>query len=410
MKIYRVGGAVRDKLLNYPYHENDWVITGATAKEMSDLGYTLVGKDLPVFLHPKSKEEYALARTERKSGHGYQGFEVQADPSVTIEDDLSRRDLTINAIAEDENGELIDPYNGQEDIKLKFLRHVSPAFIEDPVRILRIARFAARYHHLGFSIAEETLQLMQQIVDDGEVEHLVAERVWREIERALTEKNPEVFFEVLKSVGALKILLPEIDVLYGIPNPANWHPEIDTGIHTMMVLQQACKLNHKPLVRFAALCHDLGKGVTPEKYWPKHRGHEETGVKIIEKMCQRLKIPKDYKELACLGSRYHLHAHKAYELKPKTLLSLLEAFDVYRRPERYDYYLDICEADSRGRTGFEDLPYVQRPYLQLAKSVVLAISTKDITDSRISGKAIGEELRRLRLSRLSTLKKQYSES
>ncbi len=414
MKIYLVGGAVRDKLLDYPFSEKDWVVTGASDKEMLELGYQQVGKDFPVFLHPTSKEEYALARTERKSGHGYHGFEVHSDPSVTLEDDLSRRDLTINAIAKDENDKLIDPYGGVGDIKNKILRHVSEAFVEDPVRILRIARFAARYHHLGFTIADETLNLMRKIVDAGEIEHLVAERVWQEIEKALSERNPEVFFERLREVGALKILLPEIDILYGIPNPANWHPEIDTGIHTMMVLQQACRLTPLPLVRFAAICHDLGKGTTPEKYWPKHRGHEEAGVKVINQLCERLKVPKDFRELACLGSRFHLHAHKAYELRPETLLKVLEAFDVYRRPERFDYYLDICEADSRGRTGFEDLIYMQRSYLEEAKTVVIAITAKDVNahtyndnndkENSFQGKALGDEIRRLRLQALTRLK------
>ena len=404
MKTYLVGGAVRDKLLGYPYHEKDWVVTGATVKEMLDLGYQQVGKDFPVFLHPKTKEEHALARLERKSGHGYSGFEVDSAPSVTLEQDLSRRDLTINAIAEDESGKFIDPFNGASDVSNKILRHVSDAFIEDPVRVLRIARFSARYHHLGFTIAPETLELMRQIVTDGELDHLVAERVWKEMERALAEQSPAVFFEVLRSVGALKVLMPEIDVLYGIPNPAKWHPEIDTGIHTMMVLTQSAKLSELPLVRFAALCHDLGKGVTPEEYWPKHHGHEGSGIKVINKLCERMKVPREYRELACLGSEFHLHAHKVQELKSKTLLNMLERFDIYRRPDRFEYYLDVCEADARGRTGYEDKPYPQREFLQKAVERVLAITHKSLNDPSIEGRAIADALRKARIHALAKLK------
>lgn len=405
MKKYLVGGAVRDELLNYPTSDKDWVITGATVKEMLDLGYLQVGKDFPVFLHPKSKEEYALARIERKLGHGYHGFELHATPKVTLEEDLSRRDLTINAIAKDEANNLIDPYNGVSDINNKVLRHVSDAFVEDPVRILRVARFAARYHHLGFNIADETLNLMKKIVTDGEIQHLVAERVWQEMMGALGEKNPEVFIEVLREVGALKVLLPEIDVLFGIPNPANWHPEIDSGIHTLMVLQQSSILSELPLVRFAALCHDLGKGVTPEALWPKHHGHEEKGVKIIKKLCERLKVPKEFTEIAALGSRYHLHGHKALELKPVTLLKMFDAFDLFRRPERFEYYLDICEADFRGRTGFEKFDYPQRAFLQGLAIAVSKISGKDIEDKSLSGKAFGEALRELKLNTIVDTKR-----
>jgi tRNA nucleotidyltransferase (CCA-adding enzyme) len=404
MKTYLVGGAVRDKLLKYPFNERDWVITGASVKDMLELGYQQVGKDFPVFLHPKTKEEHALARIERKSGHGYAGFEVDARPEVTLEEDLSRRDLTINAIAEDTEGNIIDPFNGVSDIKHKILRHVSNAFVEDPVRVLRLARFAARYHHLGFTIADDTSNLMTTITRDGELEHLVAERVWKEMERALGEKNPEVFFKVLRDVGALKVLLPEIDILFGIPNPEQWHPEIDTGLHTMMVLEQAVKLSKLPLVRFSALCHDLGKGVTPKEHWPKHRGHEKTGIKVINTLCERLKIPKEFRELACLGSEYHLHAHKVLELKPNTLLNMMEAFDVYRRPERFTYFLDISEADARGRTGFEDKDYPQRNYLEKAVQVVLSISNKSLDDPSLSGKAIGDALRKARLQALAKLK------
>jgi len=408
MKTYLVGGAVRDKLLDYPFIEKDWVVTGSSVQQMIALGFQQVGKDFPVFLHPQTKEEHALARTERKSGHGYHGFEVQAEPSVTLEQDLSRRDLTINAIAQDADGQLIDPFNGVQDIADKKLRHVSAAFTEDPVRILRLARFAARYHHLGFKVAEETLILMKRMVSDGEVEHLVAERVWQEMVAALAEKDPAIFFEVLREVGALKVLLPEVDILFGIPNPEQWHPEIDTGIHSMMVLKQSAILSPLPLVRFAALCHDVGKGQTAKEFWPKHRGHEEAGVRVIEKLCARLKVPKEFRELACLGSRYHLHAHKAMELKPQTLLKLLEAFDIFRRPERFKFYLDICEADFRGRTGFEELSYPQRDYLEQIFAKVTAVSTASIADKNLAGKAFGEALTKLRLLSISATKKLYT--
>ncbi len=408
MKTYLVGGAVRDKLLNYPFIEKDWVVTGSSVQQMLALGFQQVGKDFPVFLHPQTKEEHALARTERKSGHGYHGFEVHTEPSVTLEQDLSRRDLTINAIAQDADGQLIDPFNGVQDIADKKLRHVSEAFTEDPVRILRLARFAARYHHLGFKVAEETLVLMKRMVSDGEVEHLVAERVWQEMVAALAEKDPTIFFEVLREVGALKVLLPEVDILFGIPNPEQWHPEIDTGIHSMMVLKQSAILSPLPLVRFAALCHDLGKGRTAKEFWPKHRGHEEAGVRVIEKLCARLKVPKEFRELACLGSRYHLHAHKAMELKPQTLLKLLEAFDIFRRPERFKFYLDICEADFRGRTGFEELSYPQRDYLEQIFAKVIAVSTASIAEKSLIGKAFGEALTKLRLLSISATKKLYT--
>ncbi|MCP4272670.1 MAG: multifunctional CCA addition/repair protein [Gammaproteobacteria bacterium] len=406
-KYYLVGGAVRDGLLDYPYSEKDWVVTGVCEKEMLNDGFKKVGKDFPVFLHPETKEEYALARTERKSGHGYHGFEVNAEPSVTLEDDLSRRDLTINAMALDENDQLIDPFNGSTDLKNKKLRHISPAFAEDPVRVLRVARFAARYHHLGFSIADETITLMQQMVTEGEVEHLVAERVWQEMHKALTEKNPQVFISVLREIGALKVIMPEIDVLFGIPNPIQWHPEIDTGIHSLMVLKQAAKLTELPLVRFAALCHDLGKGVTPEKFWPKHRGHEEAGVNVIKRLCARLKPPKEFTNLACLGSRYHLHAHKAFELKPSTLLKLFQAFDLFRRPELFSYYLDICEADYRGRGGFDKYHYPQRKYLTELALKVAYVKLEAIIERELTGKEIGNALNKKRIQLITDVKLQF---
>lgn len=363
-QIYLVGGAVRDKHLGYPYSEQDWVVVGAKPEQLIEQGFQQVGKDFPVFLHPETKEEYALARTEKKSGQGYHGFEMDFHEGVTLEEDLSRRDLTINAMAMDGDGVLIDPYNGKSDLDNKILRHVSNAFSEDPLRLLRVARFAARYHHLGFRIADETMTAMQAIVESEELLTLTVERIWRETDKALVEQHPHIYFQVLRDSGALKQLFPEVDVLFGIPNPERWHPEIDTGIHTLMVLEQCALLTEEPAVRFAALCHDLGKGNTPSHLWPKHRGHERAGVTIIKQMCQRLKIPNIYNELACLGSEFHLHAHKAFELRPETLLKVLEAFDFFRRPERFDYYMDVCEADFRGRTGYEDKDYPQRSYFE----------------------------------------------
>jgi len=409
IKYYLVGGAVRDGLLNYPSTEKDWVVTGAREKDMLNDGFNKVGKDFPVFLHPITKEEYALARTERKSGHGYHGFDVHAEPSVTLEEDLSRRDLTINAMALDENGQLVDPFSGKADLKKKKLRHISTAFAEDPVRILRVARFAARYHHLGFSVADETIALMQQMVTEGEVEHLVAERVWQETHKALTERDPQVFISVLRETGALKVIMPEIDVLFGIPNPPQWHPEVDTGIHSLMVLEQAAKLTELPLVRFASLCHDLGKGVTPEKFWPKHRGHEEAGVKVIKRLCERLKPPKEYIHLACLGSRFHLHAHKAFELKPSTLLKLFQAFDLFRRPELFSYYLDICEADYRGRGGFEKFQYPQRKYMAQIAQKVASVTTEGMIAKGLSGKEIGSALNNKRLQSIKRIKANFGD-
>lgn len=320
MQTYLVGGAVRDQLLDYPVKEKDWVVVGATVDEMLAAGYQQVGSDFPVFLHPKTKDEHALARTERKTAPGYRGFEVHASPDVTLEEDLRRRDLTINAMAKDADGQLIDPYHGQADLEQKLLRHVSPAFAEDPVRILRVARFAARYAHLGFSVAEETTELMSQMVQHGDVDALVAERVWQEFYKALGERNPEVFIEVLRSCGALKIILPEIDALFGVPQPIEHHPEIDTGIHTMMVLQQACLLSDDEDTRFAALCHDLGKALTPEENWPSHYGHEANGIKPIQQLCKRLRIPNAFRELASITAKYHLHVHRAFEIKTGTLL------------------------------------------------------------------------------------------
>jgi len=352
MKIYLVGGAVRDQLLGYPVHEKDWVVVGATPELLIQQQYRAVGLDFPVFLHPETREEYALARTERKQGHGYRGFTMQFDENVTLEEDLLRRDLTINAMARDDAGHLIDPYGGQADLQAKILRHVSPAFTEDPVRVLRLARFMARYHHLGFRLAEETRCLMLQMVREGELAHLVPERVWQEWQRSLTEKNPECFIEVLRAVGALKVILPELDQLFGVPNTVRYHPEVDTGIHSLQLLQQATALTSEPSVRFAALVHDLGKGVTPISAWPRHLGHEHTGLPVLDKLCQRLRVPKNYRQLAALVIRYHLLAFKLYELRPNTIVDMLSSLDAFRRPLRFKQWLLACECDTALRLAW----------------------------------------------------------
>lgn len=401
---YLVGGAVRDALLKLPHQEKDYVVVGATPQQLLDLGFRLVGKDFPVFLHPETHDEYALARTERKIGPGYTGFTCYAAPDVTLEDDLKRRDLTINAMAQSSDGTIIDPFGGQTDLKNKILRHVSPAFIEDPVRILRIARFAARFKSLGFTIADETLVLMRQMVQNGEINALVPERVWQEFSRALLEPNPEEFFLTLRACDALAILFPEIDQLFGVPNPAQWHPEIDTGIHTMMVLQQAALLDPNPVLRFAALVHDLGKGTTPQSEWPHHPGHEERGVKLIQDMCKRYLIPKEYKELGILVSRYHTHVHKAFELKPTTLVSTLEKLDAFRRPERFRLMLLACEADFRGRTGYENKEYPQKNYFLKAYEIAAQVDVQDLMNQGYTGQVLGEKLHQARVSAIKSEK------
>ena len=397
MEIYLVGGAVRDRLLGLPIKDRDWVITGSTPEQMIADGFQPVGKDFPVFLHPKTHEEFALARTERKSGHGYHGFTFFADPSVTLEQDLIRRDLTINAMAEATDGKIVDPFNGQQDLEDRLLRHVSDAFLEDPLRLLRVARFAARLAPLGFKVADETMLLMQQISQSGELEHLTPERVWQETERALMEQQPEVFFEVLRQAGALKHLMPELDRLWGVPNPEKWHPEIDTGIHTMMVLQQAVLLGADGPTRFAALAHDFGKGVTPRKFWPSHRGHEEKGREIIEHFCKRLKIPNRYRDLAVLTSVWHTHAHRSQQLRPATILKLLEQTDALRRPARFVAFLIACEADAKGRTGLENNPWPQRDYLIKAQQAAATINAREIVAKGITGVEVGVHLHQARI-------------
>ena len=404
MEIYLVGGYVRDQLLGIDTRDRDWVVVGATPGEMLALNYQQVGKDFPVFLHPKTNEEYALARTERKTAPGYAGFSFQTDASVTLEEDLARRDLTINAIAQAKDGSLVDPYNGQADLKNKILRHVSPAFVEDPVRILRVARFAARFAEMGFHIADETMQLMSDMVNNGEVDALVAERVWQETNTALAEKSPAVFFEVLRECGALKKLFPEIDQLWGVPQPEKHHPEIDTGVHTMMVLSQAAKLSADPRVRFAALVHDLGKGITPKDQWPKHIEHEARGVPLVKQLCDRYRIPNDYRELALLVTRYHLHYHRAAELRDDTFLKTLEALDAFRRPERFELFLLACEADSRGRTGYEDQVFEQPEIYRKVFKAANAIDTKSLVEQGFKGKKIKEELYKLRIKAIHAIR------
>lgn len=397
MEYYLVGGAVRDKLLGQPIKERDWVVVGATPAMMLQQGFKEVGKDFPVFLHPKTKEEYALARLERKTAKGYHGFHFTTGLDVRLEDDLQRRDLTINAMAETQSGELIDPYGGKRDLDAHLLRHVSPAFSEDPVRILRVARFAARYDHLGFRVADETMALMEHMVASGEVDALVAERVWKECERALMERSPHIFFEVLHNCGALARLFPELSRLAGVPNPYLHHPEIDTYVHTMMVLQKAAALSDDPCVRFAALCHDLGKAETPAEKWPRHPGHEASSAKLVTQLCRRLRIPNQYKELAVLCARYHLHTHRAFELKPSTLLDLLEKMDVFRRPERFAQFLLVCKADFCGRTGFEQREYAQEAFLHQVMIAAKQARVNDQTEAGLSGEAIRQLLRKRRL-------------
>ncbi|WP_017445264.1 multifunctional CCA addition/repair protein [Gayadomonas joobiniege] len=404
MQKYLVGGAVRDRLLNIEVKDRDWVVVGVTPKQMLDAGYQQVGADFPVFLHPENGEEYALARTERKSGRGYNGFICDASPDISIEDDLARRDLTINAIAEDENGDLIDPWGGLNDLNNKVLRHVSPAFSEDPLRVLRAARFAARFAHLGFKIAPETSELMQQMSLSGELIELTPERVFGELEKALCSQTPRAFFEVLRKTKALAEILPELDRLWGIPNPVKWHPEIDTGLHTMLVLEQICLLNDKPEVRFAALCHDFGKAKTDPKYWPSHPGHEKAGVAVIEALAERIPLPNRYLSLAKLASEYHCHLHKVTELRPSTLLKLFNRFDVWRKAERFEHFLDVCEADARGRTGLEDRPYPQKDYMKKALSEVQSVSARSFVEAGYQGAQIKQQMEQARLEKLKQLK------
>ncbi|RRV27841.1 multifunctional CCA addition/repair protein [Pseudomonas sp. o96-267] len=406
MQIYTVGGAVRDRLLGRPISEVDWVVVGASAEQMLELGYRPVGADFPVFLHPQTGEEYALARTERKSGRGYGGFTFHASPDVTLEQDLIRRDLTVNAMAEDDHGNLIDPYGGQQDLEARILRHVSPAFAEDPLRVLRVARFAARYAPLGFRVAPETLELMRQLADSGELSHLTAERSWKEISRALMEPRPDVFVQVLRDCGALAALLPEVDALFGVPQPQAHHPEIDTGVHVLSVLRQ-CAEHDQPLnVRWASLLHDVGKGLTPEDEWPRHIAHEHKGLPLIQAINERCKAPRDCAELALLVGELHTHGHRALELRPSTLLELLQRFDVFRRPQRFAEFVAACEMDARGRLGLEQRDYPQAAYLLGAAEAARQVPVKPLLEKGFKGAELGEALNRERLQALKAYKDQ----
>ena len=403
MQVYLVGGAVRDRLLGLPVGERDWVVVGAQPEELERQGYIRVGKEFPVFLHPETREEYALARTERKVGPGYTGFTTQFSPDVTLEDDLKRRDLTINAIAEDADGKLVDPFGGQRDVQARVLRHVSAAFVEDPVRVLRLARFAARFASLGFTVAEETRSLMRQIVAAGEMDALVPERVWKETHRALQEARPDVFFETLRDCGALKAIFPEIDALFGVPQPPQWHPEVDTGVHVMMALRFAAATGATTATRFAVLTHDLGKALTPQAKWPSHHGHERLGVPVVEALSERLRVPKDYRDLAVIVSDYHTHVHRALELKPSTMLELFEKTDAFRRPDRFNEFLSACECDARGRLGLEDREYPQRDHLSRARSAAAAVALTEADRQGLNGTAIGAKLRGKRLEAIAAL-------
>lgn len=397
MKIYRVGGAVRDRLLGRPVQDVDWVVVGATPEQMTARGFKPVGSDFPVFLHPETKEEYALARTERKSGRGYKGFTVYSAPDVTLEDDLRRRDLTINAMAEDEDGRIIDPFNGRADLDRQVLRHVSPAFDEDPLRVLRVARFAARF---DFAVAPETLQLMAAMGAAGELAELVPERVWTETERALGERHPARYFAVLRKCGAMALVFPEIDALFGVPQPERHHPEVDTGVHTLMVLEQATRLAPDPATRFAALMHDLGKATTPAAEWPRHGGHEERGVEILEEFCDRWRVPNRFRELAVIVARHHLDCHRIQEMRPDTILRKLEATDGLRRPERFEQFLLACEADARGRTGFEDRDYPQAELWRIALAAARAADFSDLDLQTLGGMEAKEAIRRRRVDEI----------
>ena len=413
MKVYLVGGAVRDQLLDLPVKDRDWIVVGADPATLLSLGYQQVGKDFPVFLNPKTKEEYALARTERKASAGYTGFICDFSPTITLEQDLIRRDLTINAMAQSEDGEIIDPYGGKQDLENRILRHISPAFSEDPLRVLRVARFAARYHSLGFKIASETLALMAELAQSGELQHLTAERVWLETEKALNEKNPEIYFETLHKTGALSVLFSEIDALHGVPNPVKHHPEVDSFIHTMLVLKQAVNLTennpilNKSAVRFAAICHDLGKALTPQNILPHHYGHEQAGIKPTRSLCKRLKVPSYFQELAELTCEFHTHIHKAFELRAETVITLFNRFDVWRKPQRFQEFLQVCLADTRGRTGFETKDYPQIDYINQLLHTANEVDVQQVIADGFEKQAIKNELTKRRILAVKQTKTNY---
>lgn len=401
MKIYLVGGALRDRFLGLPVKDKDWVVVGATIDEMLAQKYQQVGRDFPVFLHPQSKEEYALARTERKSGKGYTGFVVHAAPDVKLEQDLERRDLTINAMAESLDGELVDPFNGKADLDARILRHVSPAFAEDPLRVLRVARFAARFAHLGFTVAPETLALMRQITDAGELQYLVAERVWQELHRTLETRSPHVGLQVLRECGALAVIMPELEHLFGVPQPAKYHPEVDTGIHSLMVLQMATALSPSTVVRFAALVHDLGKAATPKESWPSHPGHEQLGATLIEQLSQRLKVPNEHRELGIMVSLHHTRCHRAGIHSADDLFTTLELTDALRRADRFEHFLLACEADARGRLGLDNNPYPQAGILRKALRAAKEISVQHLVARHKDAPELGAAIRQARVDAIA---------
>lgn len=402
MNIFLVGGAVRDSLLGRVVTERDYVVVGSTPEQMIAQGFKPVGSDFPVFLHPETHEEYALARTERKSGTGYGGFTFYTSPDLTLEEDLIRRDLTINAMAQADDGTLFDPFNGQADLSARVLRHVSPAFAEDPLRVLRVARFAARYAPLGFTVAPETMTFMQQLADSGELSSLTPERVWKETERALGEDRAEVYFQVLRDCGALKVLIPEVDAMFGVPQRPQHHPEIDTGLHTMMALQRSCEYGFSTQVRFATLLHDLGKALTPEDEWPRHVQHEERGLSPVRELCNRLKVPSSFRDLAEIVCREHLMCHRVLDLRPGTVWRLLQRIDVLRKPERVEEYIQSCLCDARGRLGLETRDYPQADFLRASIIVVRKVRAADLP-SNLKGLSIGEALVAARIEAIAAI-------
>lgn len=401
IKSYLVGGAVRDALLGRPVADRDWVVVGSSPDKLLAQGFQQIGSDFPCFLHPETKEEYALARTERKSGAGHTGFICDFGPDITLEEDLSRRDLTINAIAQTEVGDYVDPYGGIEDLKNGILRHVSEAFAEDPLRVLRVARFAARYAELGFQVHPETMALMARLAESGELATLTPERTWKEMSRALTEPLPSEFFKVLRSCGALKVIMPELDALFGVPQPAKHHPEIDTGVHVMMVIDIAREKFDNPIVTWGALVHDLGKGVTPEEEWPKHIKHEINGVPLVEQVAKRFKVPRDYTDLGKLVAEHHLRCHKLLEMRPRSIMRLLESIDAFRRPERVRYFAEVCEADARGRLGLENRDYPNGDILIGCTASASKVDTGPLREAGYEGIKLAEQIRRVRIKRIA---------
>lgn len=407
LTTYLVGGAVRDQLLGLPTKDRDWVIVGSTPEHMRSLGFKQVGEDFPVFLHPESQEEYALARLERKSGQGYTGFQCDSSASVTLEEDLLRRDLTINAMAQDRNGRIIDPYGGKQDLEDRILRHVSPAFSEDPLRILRLARFYARFKHLGFSVDNSTKELCREIVQAGEVQHLVAERVWQETRRALSEPSASAYFELLREFDCLSILMPELGALFGVPQPEKHHPEIDCGLHALLSMEQAKLMSPEESVWYAALVHDLGKALTPPDQWPRHFGHEQNGVKAVKSLNKRLKVPKEHADLALLACEFHTHIHRALELRAETVLKVFKRCDLFRKPERFEHILLVAEADARGRTGLETERYPQAQRMRDYAHAAKAVDIKTLLATGLTGKELGEYIDHARTRAIEEVKKRY---